>query len=139
MILREPAQRDVDRVLELGEILGGDVGEDAQLRCFVDEGSVGHVEERDDRACRLAHDAIDRLERRRRVLADDHERDVGPLRWRDLPDPGEFAGDRDDRVVQRREPLLGRERIAIALAYSLDGPEPTWSSFAPGLGNARSA
>jgi len=37
------------------------------------------------------------------------------------------------------ERLLGRERIAIALAYSEDGPEPAWSSFAPGLGNARSA
>jgi anti-anti-sigma factor len=37
------------------------------------------------------------------------------------------------------ERLLGRERIAIALAYSDDGPEPAWSPFAPGLNNARSA
>lgn len=36
------------------------------------------------------------------------------------------------------ERLLGRERIAIALGYSEDGPEPAWSPFVPGLGNARS-
>jgi anti-sigma B factor antagonist len=37
------------------------------------------------------------------------------------------------------ERLLGRERIAIAIAYSEDGHELTWSPFGPGLGDARSA
>lgn len=58
---------------------------------------------------------------------------------------GLMAIARSDRSVRRvfsllgHERLLGRERIAIALAYSEDGPEPAWSPFVPGLGNARSA
>jgi anti-anti-sigma factor len=58
---------------------------------------------------------------------------------------GLMAIARCTRVVRRMfsasgcEGLLGRERIAIAIAYSEDGREPEWSPFAPGLASARSA
>lgn len=58
---------------------------------------------------------------------------------------GLMAVARSNRSVRRvfsllgHERLLGRERIAVTLAYSEDGPEPAWSPFEPGLGNARSA
>jgi anti-anti-sigma factor len=58
---------------------------------------------------------------------------------------GMIAIARCTRAVRRMfslsgcERLLGRERIAIAIAYSEDGRESDWSPLAPGLASARSA
>lgn len=50
VVLGEPAQDDVERRLELGDVVVGDVGEDPTLGGFVDELGVAVVEQRDDGA-----------------------------------------------------------------------------------------
>ena len=59
VVLGEPAKHDVDRALPIVDLGVGDVGEDAALRCLLDEGGIGRVDQEDHRARGLLHDPVD--------------------------------------------------------------------------------
>ena len=77
--LGEPAQDDLDRVLELVGVGVGDVGEDAALGRLADERVIVGLEQRDHWARRLVDDLADQLEGMGAAVAQADQSDIGVL------------------------------------------------------------
>ena len=120
VILVEATERDLERALQLLGVAVDQIGEDAAPRRLIDERRVLAREQGDHRAARLAHDALDQLERMLRALAEAHQRDIGMQPRGQRPDVGDVGRCRDDPVLERLDDGRNEPHVILALVREQD-------------------
>ena len=131
VVLRETAERDVERALQLLGRAVDDVGEDAALGGLVDERGVMALEHRDHRAVGLADDPLDQLQRVRRARAEADECDVGVLVRGQRADLGDVRRSGDHDVAQARDELGDQRDPVLSLVRDQHAQRMRPSSGAP--------